>query len=59
MKAGRVFLHEHPANATSWSLREVQQLAREYGVAVYQAAQYMYGLKIWGGSETHEMHDSC
>ena len=29
LNAARVFLHEHPSHATSWSLREVQLLARE------------------------------
>ena len=47
LEAGRVFLHEHPASAKSWSLAEVQDLAREQGVTIYRADQCMYGLKTW------------
>ena len=48
LNAGRVFLHEHPANAKSWSLEEIQKLGREEGVTIYRADQCMYGLKTWG-----------
>jgi len=47
--AGRVFLHEHPAHAKSWSLIEVQKLARNEGITIHHADQCMYGLKTWGG----------
>ena len=32
IKAGRLFLHEHPAAATSWSLQEIQNIMRGDGV---------------------------
>ena len=44
IKEGRVFLHEHPAHATSWSMREVKKLAQTQGVLIYEADQCMYGL---------------
>eukprot|EP00973_Karenia_brevis_P080860 11217079-Karenia_brevis.AAC.1 len=28
IEAGRVFLHEHPANATSWDLEEIAELTK-------------------------------
>ena len=48
IRKGRWFIFEHPANAKSWSLAEVQKLGREEGVSVYHANQCMYGLKTWG-----------
>ena len=45
---GRVFLHEHPANAKSWMLQEVQRLSKEEGVLVVEAGQCMYGLTTRG-----------
>ena len=38
----RAFIHEQPANATSWALEEMKEVMRKEGVAVYQADQCMY-----------------
>lgn len=48
IRGGRFFIHEHPAGASSWGLRLVQELAREEGVTIAEADQCMYGLKTWG-----------
>ena len=42
---GRVFLHEHPAHAKSWMIKEVKKLAQKQGVMIAEADQCMYGLK--------------
>ena len=49
LEAGRLFLHEHPAGATSWSLREVEKMAGEEGVNVVVGDQCMFGLKAKSG----------
>ena len=41
---GRLFLHEHPAAATSWSLQEVQNIMQRDGVHTVTADQCMFGL---------------
>ena len=46
--AGRVFLHEHPATARPWGLKEVKAMMQEAGVDVMTADQCMYGLNTWG-----------
>ena len=48
LSEGRVFLHEHPSNATSWGIGEMKRLVRESGVSIYEADQCMFGLKTWG-----------
>ena len=48
LDGGRALLHEHPAHAKSWGLKEVQEMARMSGVDVKTADQCMYGLKTWG-----------
>ena len=48
MTQGRWFLHEHPASASSWSLKEITDLMDMGGVGVVQADQCMYGLQTWG-----------
>ena len=45
---GRWFLHEHPSTASSWSLKEIQDLMDMDGVGVVQADQCMYSLRTWG-----------
>ena len=45
---GRWFLHEHPATASSWSLREITDLLNIDGVGTVVGDQCMYGLKTWG-----------
>ena len=46
-KNGRLFLHEHPAQASSWDLEEIREMASKEGVTVTVADQCMYGLKTW------------
>ena len=46
---GRVFLHEHPAKATSWKIKEVQSLAAAEGIYVTKIDQCMYGLRTQVG----------
>jgi len=45
MRAGRLFLHEHPAGASSWSLNAVKELLEEEGVMTTVADQCQYGLE--------------
>ena len=45
MEAGRWFLHEHPAQATSWGRREVMELQQANGIITCTADQCMYGLQ--------------
>ena len=47
-KHGRLFLHEHPAGATSWDLEEVKKLEEKTGAYLVKADQCMYGLMTWG-----------
>ena len=56
MGAGRVFLHEHPRNATSWMLDEVRKMMTEEGVTVVEADQCMFGLKTWGDKKSKLVH---
>ena len=50
-----MFLHEHPANATSWGLGEIKRLARESGVEIYEADQCMFGLMTWGRNKVERI----
>ena len=43
----RLFLHEHPSEASSWYMTEVQEVKVMEGVSVAIADQCMYGLKTW------------
>ena len=43
-RAGRFFVHEHPAWATSWRERCVQEVIRETGAKLTRIDQCMYGL---------------
>ena len=54
VEAGRVFIHESPAHATSWALPAIRKMKDDVGVDVVEADQCMYGLKTWGGS-THKL----
>ena len=45
MREGRLFLHEHPAGATSWGLEMVKKLLEEEGVFTTVADQCEYGLE--------------
>ena len=46
IREGRVFLHEHPAHAKSWMLKEIRNVMKMEGVDVVEADQCMYGLRI-------------
>ena len=48
LKEGRVFIHEHPARASSWDLEEMKELMQEEHVYSAFADQCMYGLKTHG-----------
>ena len=50
LAAGRHFLFEHPAWASSWDLPELQSLAETPGVLCQRADQFMYGLVAPGES---------
>ena len=41
-REGRLFFHEHPESASSWGLKEVQELAEDEGVEVAVAGMCMY-----------------
>ena len=45
---GRWFLHEHPAQATSWALTAVEKLSAKEDVITTLADQCQYGLKTPG-----------
>ena len=51
VEAGRVFVHENPAHATSWALPMTRRMMTEVGVDVVEADQCMFGLKTWGSSK--------
>ena len=46
LKGGRHFLHEHPKNATSWKMMEVQEFAKTPGVLTTECDMCAYELKI-------------
>ena len=46
LKGGRHFLHEHPKEATSWTMDEVKDLAETPGVLTAVCDMCAYGLKI-------------
>ena len=46
MERGRYLLHEHPNNATSWTMSEVKELAEMPGVLTTGCDMCAYGLKI-------------
>ena len=52
MAAGRLFLHEHPANATSWSDPEVKAISTMNGVKIVVADQCMFGLRTTGATKS-------
>ena len=51
VEAGRVFIHENPAHATSWALPAIREMMAEVGVDIFEADQCMFGLKTWGSSK--------
>ena len=48
-EANRYFLHEHPANATSWQLSEVQEMFESNGVQRVVGDQCHYGQETGEG----------
>ena len=48
--AGRYFLQEHPANATSWQLAEVQKMLETNGVQRVVGDQCQYGQETGEGN---------
>ena len=42
-----MFLHEHPAGASSWGLEQIKELQAEEGVLTVVGDQCAYGLKTW------------
>ena len=56
LEAGRLFLHEHPARATSWGLREIRKLAASQGVFISEVDQCMYEQKR-ASPEENPLHD--
>ena len=48
LEAGRHFLHEHPATASSWRERIVQELRQDKRVGEVVGDQCRYGLKTAG-----------
>ena len=49
-EANRCFLHEHPANATSWQLSEVRGMLESNGVQRVVGDQCQYGQETGEGS---------
>ena len=49
---GRLFLHEHPKDATSWKLKEVVAVKSLNGAMTVDADLYMFGLATPGRSKT-------
>ena len=48
-QAGRLFLHEHPAHATSWNERCIHEVLQLKGVARITGDQCQYGQETEGG----------
>ena len=46
-RGGILFLHEHPAGASSWDLEEIQKVMNLKNVHVVIADQCMFGLTTW------------
>ena len=49
MEMGKLFLHEHPASASSWRLRKVRKLANTPGVFEVVGDMCQFGLRTTGG----------
>ena len=49
-KAGRYFLHEHPAHASSWQTEQIDKLAREDGILRVTCDQCQYGCESEKGA---------
>ena len=58
---GRIFLHEHPAHAKPWHMKEVRNLVKEQGVTLpmhvwSQDLGYQQS-ETDAGEETYQAHD--
>ena len=51
---GRYFLHEHPRWATSWSLRCIEKISLQPGVATVQGDQCQYGAETQSSDSVSE-----
>ena len=51
LDAGRIFIHENPAHATSWALPVIRKMMAEVSVDVVETGQCIFGLKTWGGNK--------
>ena len=49
-EAGRYYVHEHPATASSWNEREIQNLARQENVEKVTSDLCMFGLTTRGST---------
>ena len=58
MESGRMFLHEHPAAATSWSLAEIQEVGNKKGVHTVVADQCMFGLTTTKKGEARHQREN-
>ena len=57
--AGRLYIHEHPASASSWKIDPMKTLAAEYGAYLVKGDQCMFGLMtrtIGGGEAPAKKH---
>ena len=50
LENGRYFVHEHPANATSWQLKSVENLMQASEVGRVVGDQCQYGSQVLRGS---------
>lgn len=50
INAGRLFLHEHPASASSWQLNCIMKIADKENVVISTADLCMYGLRTKSAS---------
>ena len=55
INAGRLFVHEHPANAKSWNEKNIKELMNLEGVDVNVADLCMYGLMTKGDAGQNEL----
>ena len=51
IEEGRYFLHEHPLRASSWGMKEVQDVCGVGGVRIVVGDQCMYGLTTEGSKK--------
>ena len=47
-EAGRYYVHEHPATASSWKEKELEDLAKQQGTTTVNSDLCMFGLTTVG-----------